>query len=76
LGPPWAGQVLLARAAPYLKHRDNYSSLFRIDTMAPLIDSEPMIRALKELVAASKHASGECLDCDPLAVRKAFWHWH
>jgi multiple sugar transport system substrate-binding protein len=35
-------------------HRDQVSALFRFDTMAPLIDQPPFIRALEELVAAAK----------------------
>jgi len=54
LAPGWAGLVLLARVAPYAKHRDNFSTLFNIETMEPLVASPPMEQALKELVAASK----------------------
>ncbi len=73
LGPGWAGIVLLARAAPYAKHRDYYSTLFDMKTMEPLIDTEPFIRALEELVAASKLGPTEQLASDPAAVRAAFW---
>ena len=51
LGPGWAGVVLLARAASYAKHPDNYSTLFDINTMEPLIAGEPFVRALEELLA-------------------------
>ena len=43
LAPGWAGLVLLARAAPYAKHRDNYSTLFNIETMEPL-GGRPTVR--------------------------------
>jgi multiple sugar transport system substrate-binding protein len=54
IGPHWAGKLLLARAAAYGRHRDNYSTLFRMDTMEPLIAGEPFVRALTELVADTK----------------------
>jgi ABC-type glycerol-3-phosphate transport system substrate-binding protein len=57
LADGWAGQVLLARAAAYALHRDQVSPLFRFDSMKPLIDQPPYVRALEELVAAAK-ASG------------------
>jgi multiple sugar transport system substrate-binding protein len=73
LAPGWAGLVLLARAAPYAKHHDNYSTLFNIETMEPLVDGSPFVRALKELVAASKLGPADPLRYDPAAVRAAFW---
>ena len=45
--------VLLARAACYAAHRDNYSTLFNIATMQPLIDGPPFVQALEELVAVA-----------------------
>ena len=42
LVPGWAGLVLLARAAAYAKHRDNYSALFNIETMEPLVAGPPV----------------------------------
>jgi len=73
LGPGWAGLVLLARAAPYVKHRDNYSTLFNIKTMEPLLTGPPMIRALEELAATAKLEPPNALQSDPAAVRAAFW---
>jgi ABC-type glycerol-3-phosphate transport system substrate-binding protein len=73
LGPGWAGTMLLARAAPYATHRANYSALFQIDTMEPLIDGPPFVRALEEQVAALGSNSGEQLRSDPTTVRRAFW---
>ena len=73
LGPGWAGLVLLARAAPYAKHRDNYSTLFNIKTMEPLLTGPPIVRALEELVAAAKLGPPEAFESDPAAVRAAFW---
>jgi multiple sugar transport system substrate-binding protein len=73
LAAGWAGLVLLARAAPYLKHPDNYATLFDIETMEPLVTGPPMVRALTELVAAAKLSPPEMLGYDPAAVRRAFW---
>jgi multiple sugar transport system substrate-binding protein len=73
LGPGWAGLVLLARAAPYAKHRDSFSTLFNVDTMEPLLNTPAMIRALEELVAAAKAGPSDPLAVDPAAARVAFW---
>jgi multiple sugar transport system substrate-binding protein len=54
LAEGWAGQLLLARAAPYALHRDQISPLFNFDSLEPLIDRPPYIRALEELAAAVK----------------------
>ena len=43
--PGWAGLMLLARAAPYAKHRDNYSTWFDAQTMEPMIANPPMVQA-------------------------------
>jgi len=73
LGPGWAALVLLARAAPYAKHRDSYSALFDPDTMQPLVAGEPFLRALEELAATARLGSSDQLRFDPSAVRAAFW---
>jgi len=73
LAPGWAGLVLLARAAPYAKHRDFYSALFDTDTMEPLIAGPPFVRALEELVAVAKLGPADALKQDPATARAAFW---
>ena len=73
LAPGWAGITLLARTAAYASHRGNYSKLFNVDTMEPLIDGPPFVRALKELAAA---VTAESLDSDPASVRRAVWEGH
>ncbi|MBN2024418.1 MAG: extracellular solute-binding protein [Pirellulales bacterium] len=73
LAPGWAGLTLLARAAAAAKHPDNYSTLFRIQTMEPLIDSPPMIRALMYLVADAKFGPADATTLSPDAVRERFW---
>ncbi|MFH1265731.1 MAG: extracellular solute-binding protein [Planctomycetota bacterium] len=73
LGPGWAAVVLLARAAPYARHRENYSTMFSVDTMEPLIDGPPFVRALEELVAATASGPPGQLTYDPAAARAAFW---
>ena len=54
LAAGWAGQLLLARAAAYALHREQFSALFRFETMEPLIAQPPYVRALEELVASSR----------------------
>ena len=74
LAPGWAGLTLLARAAPYAKHRDNYSALFDIKTMEPLVAGPPFVQALEELVAAAKFGPADPLRYDPASARAAFWN--
>jgi multiple sugar transport system substrate-binding protein len=59
LADGWAGQMLLARAAAYVTHRDQVSPLFHYTTLEPLITSPPYVRALEELVAARRAASAD-----------------
>lgn len=70
LAPGWAGRVLLARAAGYVRHRDNFSSLFRIDNLEPLIAGPPFVKALEELIAASKTARSESKSMTPTETRR------
>lgn len=69
----WAGIMLLARAAAYVSHRDSLSKLFDIETMEPLVDRPPFVRALEELVAAVEGNPEPMLTGDPHAVRSDFW---
>jgi ABC-type glycerol-3-phosphate transport system substrate-binding protein len=69
----WAGQVLLARAASYARHRSQYSTLFNFNTMEPLIAGPPFVKALDELVEAYGLAPPESLDWIPEDVRQAFF---
>lgn len=48
----WATRTLLARAAAYARHPNQYSTLFQFNTMRPLIDQPPFVRALQEMVTA------------------------
>lgn len=41
------------RSAAYATHPSNYSTMFSVQSMRPLIDSPPFIRALEEMVAAT-----------------------
>ncbi len=68
----WAGLTLLARAASYAKHPDNYSTLFNIDTMEPMVAGPPFVQALEELVAAAKFGPANPLGFDPASARAAF----
>ena len=59
LAPGWAGQLLLARSAAYAAHPQRLSVIFDLQTMQPLIDSPPFVRALEELCAANKLPSAK-----------------
>lgn len=72
LGEGWAARVLLARAAPYVKHRDHFSALFDIESMRPLVDNPGFVRALEELLADYRLGPPEQIEMDPAAVRAEF----
>ncbi|MEX2121643.1 MAG: extracellular solute-binding protein [Pirellulales bacterium] len=72
LAEGWAGLALLARAAPYARHRDQVSTWFDIETMEPLIAGPPFVRALDELAAAYGNGSHRQLDQGPADVWAAF----
>jgi len=70
LAPAWAGPMLLARAAAYARHRNQYSTLFDFNSMEPLIASPPFERALEELaVIAADHPDARHT---PGAARRMF----
>lgn len=72
LADGWAGLTLLARAASYAKHPDFFSALFDMETLSPLIDSPPFVRALEELAAAHGPAAANREWLDPAGARAAF----
>ena len=76
LGKSWAARVLLARAAAYAKHRDQYSTLFKIDTMEPLVAGPPFVRALEEMMADAKLGPSGTTELDPAAARREFLAGH
>lgn len=57
LAPGWAGQTLLARAAPYVTHRDQLAPLWHYSTLDPLITAPPYVKALEQMVAVHRFAS-------------------
>ncbi len=77
LGEGWAGQLLLARAAAYVRHPNQYSTLFDLRDMRPLIDGAPFVRALEELVKAAESSSDgthtQQHAATPAQVRKDFF---
>ena len=68
LGPGWASQTLLARAAAYARHRSYFATLFDLRSMDPLIASPPFVKALEELVAAARLGSPEATKLGPADV--------
>ena len=73
LAAGWASRVFLAHAAPYVRHRSQFSDVFDYSTLKPLIDGPPFERALKELVLAAKHAPPEVTEATPEVVKKWFY---
>ena len=72
----WAGQLLLARAAAYARKRSRFSTLFNYQTMEPLIDREPFVRALDELVEAANLAPENHSELTPEAARQEIMQGH
>ncbi len=72
LADGWGAKLLLARAAAYAKHRDNFSTLFNIETFKPLVAGPPFVRALEELVAANRGVPPDAR-LDVAGVRTAFF---
>ena len=70
LGPGWASQVLLARAAVYARHRSYFATLFDLQSLDPRIASPPFVKALEELVAAAKFGSPDAIKLTPTDVWK------
>lgn len=70
LGKNWAAEILLARAAPYARHRSQFSTLFDYSNMRPLIDGPPFVRALEELADAAKFLPPDASQMDAAAVRQ------
>jgi multiple sugar transport system substrate-binding protein len=76
LAAGWAYRVFLARAAALAKHRDEYSALFHIETMEPLVGGPAFVRALEELAADARLGPPNQLDLDADAVRREFLDGH
>ncbi|MEZ6070396.1 MAG: extracellular solute-binding protein [Pirellulales bacterium] len=68
----WAGVTLLARAAGYAKHRDQYSTFFDIASGEPLIDTPPVVRALEELTTVARTRGSTAALTPPQAFAALF----
>ncbi len=83
LTPGWAARCLLAWAAPYARHPNQYSTFFQFVTMEPLIARPPFERALQELLEATRYAPEEAWTQAPDDVMRRFlagdavlaWSW-
>ena len=71
LGEGWAGQMLLARAAAYARHPNQYSTIFDLRDMRPLINGDPFVKALEELVKAAP-TEADARASTPAEVRRDF----
>ena len=71
LADGWAARTLLARAATYARHPNQYSTLFQFTTMKPWIDQPPFVRALEELVrdVGTLPSEARALGPDPIMRR-------
>ena len=73
----WAATAFLNHAASAASHPSNYSVLFNLDTMEPLIAGEPFVRALEQMRQTSEikmlaEASGDEA-MTPGRIRRLFW---
>jgi ABC-type glycerol-3-phosphate transport system substrate-binding protein len=75
LATGWAGQTLLARAASYVRHRNEYAAIFNMQTMQPQWTRPPFVRALEELVAAAQTVDqvDTWLETTPQTARAAIY---
>jgi multiple sugar transport system substrate-binding protein len=73
LGPGWAAITLLARAAAYARHPNQYSGVFDYLSMEPLIAGAPFVRALEELEQAATSSPGKEWTTSPTATRQQFY---
>ena len=76
LAPAWAGHVLLARAAAYARHPNQFSTLFEYRSMQPLIAGPPFARALQELLECAKYLPAEARSLTPADARREFLQGH
>ena len=76
LAPGSAAVTLLIRAAAYVRHPNQYSTLFDLVTMTPRIDGPPFLRALEELQAVYAMNPGPALERDVHAVRRELLAGH
>ncbi|MFO0912126.1 MAG: extracellular solute-binding protein [Pirellulales bacterium] len=60
----WAGRMLLARAAPYVLDKSQYSTLFDLRTFDPLITSAAFERALSEMKDAVSAEPIDLAECE------------
>jgi len=83
LTPGWAARCLLAWAAPYARHPNQYSTFFQFVTMEPLVARPPFERALREMLEATRYAPEEAWTHSPDDVMRRFlagdavlaWSW-
>lgn len=70
LAEGWAGKMLLARAAGYVRRRDQFASLFSPESMDARIASEPFVQALEELARVARQ-SPRSLEVGPAQIHQA-----
>jgi len=68
LGPGWAAETFLARAASAIVHPSNYSTLFALEDFEPLIEGPACVEALRELVETAAHGDPEQLISGPAEI--------
>lgn len=71
LAKGWAGLTFLCHAAAYVRHRDQYSDLFDLDSLDPLIAGPPYVRAMEELAELAAPARARNLELTPTAAFQA-----
>ena len=76
LGPGWASVTLLARAAAYVRHPNQYSGVFDYLSLEPLIGRAPFVRALEELQKAASPIATDQLTATPGSARQLFYQGH
>lgn len=73
IGEGWGAKMLLARAASYVTHRNQYSDVFNQESMAALVDQAPFLRAMSEMRQA---LTDQAAVNDPRAALEDLAHGH
>lgn len=71
LAEGWAGLTFLCHAAAYVRHRDQYSDLFDLDSLDPLVAGPPFVKALTELSALAGPGRDRNLQLTPTEAFQA-----
>jgi hypothetical protein len=71
--PGWNARLLLARSAAYLAQRESSRTFIEYDTLRPLINSPPVVRALEQICQETAVQGAAGIDYPQLTPEDCFW---